>query len=74
MNKRDITRLSPKFPGYKIVALSEDKMKVGLVDETGAPFSYIFNQEDGGEVIQSKLAPAVFSASLTFGEGESLTV
>ena len=74
MNKRDITRLSPKFPGYKIVALSEDKMKVGLVDETGAPFSYTFNQEDGGEVIQSKLAPAVFSASLTFGEGESLTV
>lgn len=49
-------------------------MKVGLVDETGAPFSYTFNQEDGGEVIQSKLAPAVFSTSLTFGEGESLTV
>ena len=74
MNKREITQLAPKFPGYKIVALSEDKMRVGLVDETGAPFSYTFNQEDGGEVIQSKLLPAAFAAQLSLGEGEGLTV
>lgn len=37
MNKQAIARLSSKFEGYRIVALSEDGKTVGMVDESGAP-------------------------------------
>lgn len=75
MNKRDIARLAPKFEGYRIVGLSEDRSRVALVDKTGAPYTYTFQEEDKGEVIQSKLKPANLSVVYAFdGEDADLAV
>ena len=73
MNKRDVARLAPKFEGYRIVGLSEDCMRVALVDKTGAPYTYTFHQEDGGQVIGTRLTPAKLSVSFAFcaEEGET---
>lgn len=73
MNKQAMARLAPKFEGYKIVGLSDDGMRVALVDEKGCAFSYVFNAEDKGEVISAKIEPATLSAVYSFG-GESQDV
>lgn len=68
MNKRAAKALAPKFEGYKIVALSEDGMHVGLIDAAGSAFTYAFNADDHGEVNMARLKPAHLTASFCFGE------
>lgn len=67
MNKQAIARLSSKFEGYRIVALSEDGKTVGMVDESGAPYSYRF-AKDSGEVITAKPSPAKWVLTMSTGE------
>lgn len=67
MNKRAAEALAPKFEGYKIVALSEDGMNVGLIDAAGSAFTYAFNADDHGEVNMARLKPAHLTASFSFG-------
>lgn len=72
-NKQAIDRLAPKFEGYKIVGLSDDCMRVALVDATGCAFSYTFNAEDGEEIIESRIKPANLSTVYAF-DGENMDV
>lgn len=58
MNKRDVKRLGAKFPEHRIVAMSQDKMTVGLVDRNGTPWLYTFLPEDKGEVVLNRLTQA----------------
>lgn len=66
MNKKAAEQLAPKFEGYKIVALSEDGLRVGLIDQTGAAFTYVFNSEDNGEVVASRIKPCYLTAAFHF--------
>ena len=68
MNKRAAEALAPKFEGYKIVALSEDGMHVGLIDVAGSAYTYAFNADDHGAVNMARLKPAHLTASFSFGE------
>lgn len=72
MNKKAMEALAPKFQGYRIVALSEDGMHVGLVDAAGGAYTYAFNAEDKGEVTMSRLKPMHLTAAFRFGEDEVL--
>lgn len=72
-NKQAIDRLAPKFAGYKIVGLSDDCMRVALVDAAGCTFSYTFNAEDGEEIIESRIKPATLSTVYAF-DGEDMDV
>lgn len=75
MNKQAIARLEPKFEGYKIVGLSDDGMRVALVDAKGCAFTYTFNEEDKGEVIAPKITPATMATAFAFeGEGNDVSV
>lgn len=69
MNKRAIAKLAPKFEGYRIVALSEDGLTVGMVDAAGAPYTYRF-ATDSGEVVTAKPAAAKWKLSLCTGEAD----
>ena len=66
MNKKAAEQIAPKFKGYKIVALSEDGLRVGLIDQTGAAFTYVFNSEDNGEVVASRIKPCYLTAAFRF--------
>ena len=57
MNKQMMESVQTKFPNHKLIALSEDGMSVGLLDASGNLFSYTFNAEDNGEVMESRIAP-----------------
>ena len=71
MNKQAAARLAGKFEGFRIVGLSEDCMRVALIDGAGAPYTYTFNEEDKGEVVASRIIPATLSVTFSFdGEGE----
>lgn len=72
-NKQAIDRLAPKFEGYKIVGLSDDCMRVALVNATGCAFSYTFNAEDGEEIIESRIRPASLSTVYAF-DGEDMDI
>lgn len=67
MNKRAIAKLAPKFEGYRIVALSEDGLTVGMVDAGGAPYTYRF-AKDSGEVVSAKPTAARWKLSLCAGD------
>lgn len=73
MNKQAMTRIAEKFPGYRVVNLSEDGMRVALINDKCEPYTYTFNAEDNGEVMQSRIVPANLSVTFNFGaEEESL--
>lgn len=73
MNKFAIEALAPKFNGYHIVGLSEDRQRVALVNGAGVPFTYMFNECDNGEVVESRITPANLSLSFAF-DGEDMNV
>lgn len=73
MSKQAIARLAPKFEGYRIVGLSEDEMRVALVDAAGVGYTYAFNEEDKGEVIASKINPANLSVQFMLGENDAIS-
>lgn len=70
MNKQMMESVQAKFPNHKLIALSEDSMSVGLLDASGNLFSYTFNAEDNGEVIESRIAPCAARIVLSAGEVE----
>lgn len=69
MSKKAMEAMSEKFKGYRVVALSEDGMHVGLVDSAGSAYTYAFNAEDNGTVVESRIKPAYLTAAFPFGEG-----
>lgn len=69
MSKKAMEAMSEKFKGYRVVALSEDGMHVGLVDSAGSAYTYAFNAEDNGAVVESRIKPAYLTAAFPFGEG-----
>ena len=69
MSKKAMEAMSEKFKGYRVVALSEDGMHVGLVDSAGNAYTYAFNAEDNGAVVESRIKPAYLTAAFPFGEG-----
>ena len=69
MSKKAMETMSEKFKGYRVVALSEDGMHVGLVDSAGSAYTYAFNAEDNGAVVESRIKPAYLTAAFPFGEG-----
>ena len=72
MNKQAAARLAGRFEGFSIVGLSADGMRVALIDSAGSPYTYTFNEEDKGEVVSSRIVPAVLSVSFEFdGEAEN---
>lgn len=70
MNKQMMESVQTKFPNHKLIALSEDGMSVGLLDDSGNLFSYTFNAEDNGEVMESRIAPCAARIVLSAGEVE----
>lgn len=70
MNKQMMESVQAKFPNHKLIALSEDGMSVGLLDASGNLFSYTFNAEDNGEVMESRIAPCAARIVLSAGEVE----
>lgn len=74
MSKKAMEAMSEKFKGYRVVALSEDGMHVGLVDSAGSAYTYAFNAEDNGTVVESRIKPAYLTAAFPFGEGVEATV
>ena len=74
MSKKAMEAMSEKFKGYRVVALSEDGMHVGLVDSAGSAYTYAFNAEDNGAVVESRIKPAYLTAAFPFGEGVEATV
>lgn len=70
MNKQMMESVQAKFPNHKLIALSEDSMSVGLLDASGNLFSYTFNAEDNGEVMESRIAPCAAHIVLSAGEVE----
>lgn len=70
MNKQMMESVQTKFPNHKLIALSEDGMSVGLLDASGNLFSYTFNAEDNGEVMESRIAPCAARIVLSAGEVE----
>ena len=70
MNKQMMESVQAKFPNHKLIALSEDSMSVGLLDASGNLFSYTFNAEDNGEVMESRIAPCAAQIVLSAGEVE----
>lgn len=70
MNKQMMESVQTKFPNHKLIALSEDGMIVGLLDASGNLFSYTFNAEDNGEVMESRIAPCAAHIVLSAGEVE----
>jgi hypothetical protein len=70
MNKQMMESVQAKFPNHKLIALSEDSMSVGLLDASGNLFSYTFNAEDNGEVMESRIAPCAARIVLSAGEVE----
>lgn len=70
MNKQMMESVQTKFPHHKLIALSEDGMSVGLLDASGNLFSYTFNAEDNGEVMESRIAPCAARIVLSAGEVE----
>lgn len=74
MSKKAMEAMSEKFKGYRVVALSEDGMHVGLVDSAGSAYTYAFNAEDNGTVVESRIKPAYLTAAFPFGEGAEATV
>lgn len=74
MSKKAMEAMSEKFKGYRVVALSEDGMHVGLVDSAGSAYTYAFNAEDNGAVVESRIKPAYLTAAFPFGEGAEATV
>ena len=73
MNKHAIEALAPKFNGFHIVGLSADRQRVALVNGAGVPFTYMFNESDNGEVIESRIMPANLALSFAF-DGEDMNV
>lgn len=74
MSKKAMEAMGEKFKGYRVVALSEDGMHVGLVDSAGSAYTYAFNAEDNGAVVESRIKPAYLTAAFPFGEGAEATV
>lgn len=74
MSKKAMEAMSEKFKGYRVVALSKDGMHVGLVDSAGSAYTYAFNAEDNGAVVESRIKPAYLTAAFPFGEGAEATV
>ena len=74
MSKKAMEAMSEKFKGYRVVALSEDGMHVGLVDSAGSAYTYAFNAEDNGTVVESRIKPAYLTAAFPFGKGAEATV
>lgn len=70
MNKQMMESVQAKFPNHKLIALSDDSMSVGLLDASGNLFSYTFNAEDNGEVMESRIAPCAAHIVLSAGEVE----
>ena len=70
MNKQMMESVQTKFPNHKLIALSEDGMSVGLLNASGNLFSYTFNAEDNGEVMESRIAPCAAHIVLSAGEVE----
>ena len=70
MNKQMMESVQAKFPNHKLIALSENGMSVGLLDTSGNLFSYTFNAEDNGEVMESRIAPCAARIVLSAGEVE----
>lgn len=70
MNKQMMESVQAKFPNHKLIALSEDSMTVGLLDASGSLFSYTFNAEDNGEVMDSRIAPCAAHIVMRVGEVE----
>lgn len=70
MNKQMMESVQTKFHNHKLIALSEDGMSVGLLDASGNLFSYTFNAEDNGEVMESRIAPCAARIVLSAGEVE----
>lgn len=70
MNKQMMESVQTKFPHHKLIALSEDSMTVGLLDASGSLFSYTFNAEDNGEVMDSRIAPCAAHIVMRVGEVE----
>lgn len=64
MNKKTLAKLSEQFEGYKILAASDDGMQVVMIDKNCDAYSYTFNAEDDGEVIQARIVPAAMSATI----------
>lgn len=70
MNKRALEQMQAKFPGFKVLSMSEDGLNVALLDASGNLFGYTFNADDNGEVIASKIMPCAAHIVLSVGEVE----
>ena len=74
MSKKAMEAMAEKFKGYRVVAMSEDGMHVGLLDASGGAYTYVFNAEDNGAVVESRIKPVYLMAAFPFGEGVEAAV
>ena len=68
MNKQAKQRINEKFEGYKVVYLSDDSLRVGLIDSKGCGYTYNFHSDDNGEVITNKIKPCNLATIFNFGD------
>lgn len=55
MNRQALARLAPLFEGYRVVGLSEDGLRVALMDSKGGAYEYTFLAEDNGAVVPTRI-------------------
>lgn len=69
MNRQALARLAPLFEGYRIVGLSEDGLRVALMDSKGGAYEYTFLAEDNGAVVPTRIKEVAICAFI--GEGDN---
>lgn len=69
MNRQALARLAPLFEGYRIVGLSEDGLRVALMDSKGGAYEYTFLAEDNGAVVPTRIKDVAICAFI--GEGDN---
>lgn len=75
MSKTTIAALQKKFEGYRVLAASEDGMKVCLLDADGAPCTYTFSsKEDMGAVVPERIERVAVQAAFRFADETVLHV
>lgn len=74
-NKTLTKALQAKFPGYRVLAYSEDGNDVVLMSADGSEtFSYAFAESDNGTVIAERIKPITLSGVVSFGEDNEVIV
>lgn len=69
MNKHQLAELQAKFPDYRVLAASEDGMRIALMSKDGRACSYAF-AENETTVVPERIRDCSAEISFEMGEGE----